>query len=269
MIRLKTLLFEADKSSATESNLRSAAKIVAGLVKRGFSQLEAIALAGNMSVESAEGGVWFDTNATDGLAFGLMQWQGPRRTALDAYAKFKGMAKTDLSLQLDFVKFELKDGYLLHPNDPSKSVKEQTVPGIPTSLVFIVNKEGKPTKPRVFISGADTEVKKFSKSIRGTISDTTAALTVNVFRPSTPHTDRRVANAMAIANYIKTGASSKQTDDNQNDVVTKETSKVHTVKAGETLGAIALKYKTTVDAILKKNPGLDADKLQIDQKIKI
>lgn len=267
MIRLKSLLIET--TGATPENLKQAAVVVNGLIKRGFSQLESIALAGNMSVESAEGGVWFDTNATDGLAFGLMQWQGPRRTALEAYAKFKGMAKTDLSLQLDFVKFELKDGYLIYPDDSSKSIKDQTVPGIPTNLVFIVNKAGKPTKPRIFISGADTEVKKFNKSIRGTISDTTAALTANVFRPSTPHTDRRVANAIAISNYIKTGASPKQTDDNKKDVVVKETGKVHTVKSGDTLGAIAIKYNTTVDALIKKNPGLRPDNLQLGQKIKI
>ena len=258
-----------ESSGATLENLKQAAVIVNGLIKRGFSQLEAIALTGNMSVESAEAGVWFDTNATDGLAFGLMQWQGARRTALDAYAKFKGMSKTDLSLQLDFVKFELKDGYLIYPNDSSKSVKEQTVPGIPTNLVFIVNKEGKPTKPRVFISSADTEVKKFNKSIKGTISDTTAALTANVFRPSTPHTDRRVANAMAIANYIKTGSVPKQTNDTKKDVNTKETGNVYVVKSGDTLGAIALKFKTTVKALIIKNPGLSADKLSIGQKIKI
>jgi LysM repeat protein len=43
----------------------------------------------------------------------------------------------------------------------------------------------------------------------------------------------------------------------------------YTVKAGETLGGIANRNKTTVDAILKKNKGLNADKIRVGQKINI
>jgi membrane-bound lytic murein transglycosylase D len=45
--------------------------------------------------------------------------------------------------------------------------------------------------------------------------------------------------------------------------------KYHTVKSGETLGAIAGKYGTTVAAIQKLNPGLKPNKLQIGQKIRV
>jgi LysM repeat protein len=45
------------------------------------------------------------------------------------------------------------------------------------------------------------------------------------------------------------------------------TTKTYTVKAGETLGGIANRNKTTVADILKKNPGLKADKIQTGQKI--
>jgi LysM repeat protein len=41
----------------------------------------------------------------------------------------------------------------------------------------------------------------------------------------------------------------------------------YTVKPGETLSGIANRNKTTVDAILKKNKGLDPDKIQAGQKI--
>ena len=44
-------------------------------------------------------------------------------------------------------------------------------------------------------------------------------------------------------------------------------SKTYTVKQGDTLGGIANRNKTTVDAILKKNKGLSADKIKPDQKI--
>ena len=43
----------------------------------------------------------------------------------------------------------------------------------------------------------------------------------------------------------------------------------YTVKPGETLGGIANRNKTTVDAILKKNKGLKADKIAAGQKLYI
>ena len=44
---------------------------------------------------------------------------------------------------------------------------------------------------------------------------------------------------------------------------------VHVVKSGETLGAIALKYKTSVKAIMEKNSIKDARKLRVGQKLVI
>jgi len=275
MISLKDLLMEQTKpmSANTPENLKAAKNIVNGLIKRGFSETEAISLAGNMSVESSENGVWFDTAASDGKAFGLMQWQADRLTALKAFAKHKGTSISSLSTQLDFAKFELKDCYLLYPTDKTKKIKEQLIPGIPLGLVYIVNSEGKPSIPRHFTS-ADTETKNFKLSIKGTIKDTTAALTANVFRPSIPHVDQRIANAISISNYITSGVvpkgtSSKTNKTTSNDDTKSVTSKVYTIKPGETLGGIANRNNTTVDAIIKKNPGLRADKIRDGQKIKI
>jgi LysM repeat protein len=50
---------------------------------------------------------------------------------------------------------------------------------------------------------------------------------------------------------------------------TKKSSKKYTVKAGETLSGIANRNNTTVDDIMKKNPGLKASQLQIGQTIQI
>lgn len=272
MIRLKTLLVEAAPvSEITKDNLDNAKKIVTGLIARGFTTLEATSLAGNMSVESSVGGKWFTTSAQDRAgAYGLMQWQGNREKAIKAYAAYKGKNTTDLSLQLDFVKFELKDGYLLYPNDKTKKVKEQLIPSIPVGLVYIVDGNGKPSKPRVF-TAADTEVKRFKNSIKGSVSDTTTALCTNTFRAGTPHMDRRISNALAIYKYIQNGEApaEEQPKTKSNDDTKSVTGKVYTVKKGDTLGGIANRNKTTVDAILKKNPGLDASKLQIGQKIKL
>jgi len=53
------------------------------------------------------------------------------------------------------------------------------------------------------------------------------------------------------------------------DAVTITNESQYEIKAGDTLTAIAKDHNTTVDDIIKKNPGLDATKLQIGQKIKI
>jgi LysM repeat protein len=41
----------------------------------------------------------------------------------------------------------------------------------------------------------------------------------------------------------------------------------HTVQAGETLFSIAVRYNTTVDALLRANPGIDPDRLFVGQRI--
>lgn len=270
MISLKKILLEAGPAKAlseqTTENLEAGSKIVSELIKRGFDYTSAVALAGNMSVESMENGKWFQPTATDGKAYGLCQWQGDRLTALKAFAKYNGTGVSSLATQLDFIKFELKDGYLLHPTEKDKKLKQQLVPGIPVNLVYIVDGAGKPSIPRHF-TAASTETKQFERSNKSTIKDTTSALTANVFRPSNPHVDRRVSNAIAIHNYIskspnKTDVPSKQTSNTTNETE-------YTVMGGETLSGIANRHNTTVDAILAKNPGLKPDTIKAGQKIKI
>ena len=45
--------------------------------------------------------------------------------------------------------------------------------------------------------------------------------------------------------------------------------RIHVVKAGETLSGIALKYKTTVDSLVKKNGIKDKNKIYVGQRLKI
>lgn len=45
--------------------------------------------------------------------------------------------------------------------------------------------------------------------------------------------------------------------------------KVHVIKAGDTLWALAQTYKTTVNNLLQLNPGIVPTNLQIGQIIKI
>lgn len=60
-----------------------------------------------------------------------------------------------------------------------------------------------------------------------------------------------------------------QTSEQKADVKLAEGEVLHVVKSGETLGAIALKYKTSVKAIMEKNSIKDARKLRVGQKLTI
>ena len=81
-----------------------AADISTKLQARGFTQVEAAAIAGNLYAESS-----FDTGAINlaSGAAGLMQWLGPRKIALEEFARSQGKKWTDESVQLDFIRKEL------------------------------------------------------------------------------------------------------------------------------------------------------------------
>lgn len=86
--------------------IASGEKVVSGLTQRGFSKEEAAGLAGNIAAESK-----FNSGITNSIgAFGLMQWLGPRKRDLFAFAQSQGKSPADLDIQLDFIKKELKGG---------------------------------------------------------------------------------------------------------------------------------------------------------------
>lgn len=176
----------------TADELKKAITVVNGLTQRGFTKNEAIALAGNMSVESR-----FKTDATDGKAVGLCQWQGDRLKALKAYAKSKGLAHTEMSVQLDFIKYEMKDYYLPY------------VQGVPKELVYINSgtvSAPKYIKTRKELLKTSAESRNFENGVKGktSVSDLTGSICDKVFRPtaSLSHRDRRIANAVKISKSI-------------------------------------------------------------------
>lgn len=82
-------------------------QIIAGLIARGVPEHAAVALAGNMAVESGfDPGINEINPLVEGSrgGFGLIQWTGPRRRALEQYA---GGNVADLDTQLDFLVHEL------------------------------------------------------------------------------------------------------------------------------------------------------------------
>jgi hypothetical protein len=90
-----------------EGELATGLQLMKGLQERGFTKEEAAAIVGNLWAESG-----FSTGATNPTsgAFGLMQWLGGRKARLYSYAEEKGKPVTDLDLQLDYIKWELKGG---------------------------------------------------------------------------------------------------------------------------------------------------------------
>ena len=167
MIRLKDLLLEYDVE--TDAELKLAKQIVRGLLNRGFSYTGAVALAGNIAHES--GCVPDITEKSGTGGYGLMQWDPgyKRRQALTAFAKHTKTSESSLATQLDFMKCELRNGYIWFG---------KPVPGIDKSLVYYKQEDGT-------YSGLSKEyVKKYNKSIvDANIETSTANLMDNVFNP--------------------------------------------------------------------------------------
>lgn len=88
-----------------------AANIRAGLIERGLPEHVADAFIMNMRDES---GLKTDINEAAPIVpgsrggYGLIQWTGPRRRQLEAFAAERGTAPSDLNTQLDFLMTELQ-----------------------------------------------------------------------------------------------------------------------------------------------------------------
>lgn len=81
-----------------------AQKYIEGLILRGYSPAQAVALAGNIQAESAG-----DPNAYNSGegAYGLMQWRLDRKTGLENYAKSTGRDPSDPEAQMDWLAVEM------------------------------------------------------------------------------------------------------------------------------------------------------------------
>jgi hypothetical protein len=79
--------------------------VVSGLVSRGMPEHVARGFAMNFADESG-----FDPMAVgdNGNAFGLAQWNGPRKAALEAFAASSGKSADDPNVQLDYLMAELQ-----------------------------------------------------------------------------------------------------------------------------------------------------------------
>ncbi len=125
-------------SSATESQIYN------GLRARGLSDAASKGIIANMIAESnLNSGINEIAPLVPGSrgGYGLIQWTGPRRRALEAEAQKRGVPVSNLDFQLDYVLIELQTterrsyNNLLRTNDPVEAARifsEQNLrPGIP------------------------------------------------------------------------------------------------------------------------------------------
>lgn len=233
MIRLSSLLNEG-AGSLKGDWLQKGINLAKSLINRGFSKEEASAIVGNMWVEST-----FNPAATNGIgAFGLLQWLGDRKKQLIKFANKKKLNPNSVKVQLDFIKYELLDSYdgdyAYEANQFKKAMASDTISGKAYAFAKFVERP----------AGAELTASADSRKIAA--KNVYDALTGKKTKSNTAKKSSAVSSA-----------------------VKKSSKKQYTVKQGETLGGIANRNKTTVDAILKKNPGLKADKIQSGQKINI
>lgn len=97
-------------SSGTLNGNDNAQKIYNYLVCKGLTPEQAAGIDGNFGLESH-----WNPNALNSIgAFGIAQWLGGRRTALENFAKQQGKPANDLGVQLDYLWKELStnaDGF--------------------------------------------------------------------------------------------------------------------------------------------------------------
>ncbi len=96
---------------------------------------------------------------------------------------------------------------------------------------------------------------------RDAISDLNKAVEKLASRPAPSRTSSQSAQTSQ-------GVQPTQTGDQQTQASTGD-EKIHIIQSGDTFAKIAIKYKTTVDALIRANPDLRPTKLMIGQKVVI
>ena len=96
---------DSDSDNTTLDGSDNETKIWNYFKKKGLSDAQVAGIMGNMQLESG-----FDPEAVNSSsgAYGIAQWLGSRKTALESFAKEKGTKSSDLQTQLDYYWHELE-----------------------------------------------------------------------------------------------------------------------------------------------------------------
>lgn len=238
MIRLKSLLNEGNEPLTGEW-INKGVSLAKSLIARGFSKEMSAAIVGNMWAESTFNPTATNTNG----AFGLLQWLGDRKTALTRFANNKKLNPNATKTQLDFIKYELLDSYdgkyAYEASQFKRADAEKSISGKAHAFAKFVERPG-PAELSSTVAARKAAARTVYNVLIGN-------------KPTTPTKPGKAASKTTSKTATKTAS----------------TKKIYTVKSGETLGGIANRNNTTVANILKKNPGVSADKIRIGQKLKI
>lgn len=115
------------RASAVTGGGGNEAAIAAFLAGKGLTPAQIAGVLGNFKVESGFSPT--NSNPAEG-AIGLAQWEGGRRTALDAYAKRTGGSETNLNTQLGYLWAELTGG----ESAALRALRATTTPGAAASV---------------------------------------------------------------------------------------------------------------------------------------
>lgn len=140
-----------DKETPNERRI----KIMSGLMKRGISERDAVAIAANSDVETGgtfdpktkQRGVgkvkdedWFKKSKA-GRGTGIIQWDGVRQRNLKKYADEQGTSWDDMETQLDFLANELQT---TEKSGMAKVKKAESIEDKTKAFAKYVERPGKP-----------------------------------------------------------------------------------------------------------------------------
>lgn len=150
--------FQFEKGGNASPSENRVGYVFGKLLSLGYEPHHAAALTGNMMQES---GVGLNTGAIgdNGNAFGMAQWNGPRRRQYLAFARKRGKRPDDLDTQIEFLDWELKN------SERSAAAKILNAPDARSAAQIASNEFWRPGEPHLSrrMAFADTLMQQFEE----------------------------------------------------------------------------------------------------------